>query len=157
MKGILLNTEKGWLVSYKDDEGGTYIIDVEPGRIDELNAVGTHLQVNSEVDFVMKETHSFPYRYAVPIVNPNGLFDESQRTSTMYAPTKRTKKQFKITLWLVGFPTDEVEVICDAYDSNTSGGYWYFYDEVNGKRNYLCSYPISRTAFHEIETIETEY
>lgn len=157
MKGTLIHTEKGWFISHQDDETGTYIIDVKPGRIDELNRVGTYLQVNSEVDFVLEETQSFPYRYAVPVLNNNTLLtDELSARSSMYTPPKRTKKQYKITLWLVGFPSDEVEVICDAWDCSSSG-YFYFYDEVEGRRKYLCSYPVQRTAFHEMETIETEY
>jgi hypothetical protein len=157
MKGILIYTEKGWFISYKDD-GGTYVIDVKPNRIEDLNKVGTYLQVDSLVDFVMEEVPHFPYRYAVPIVNGDSVTANGPLpTSSMYVPPKRTKKQFRITLWLVGFPTDEVEVICDAYDCSSSG-YWYFYDyDENDKRKYLCNYPIQRTAFHEIEEIETEY
>jgi hypothetical protein len=154
MRGELLHNDKGWFISY-EDESGTYIVDVKPGRIEDLNRVGTHLQVNSEVDFVLEETHSFPYRYAVPIVNHNTVATDGP-TTTMYVPPKRTKKQYKITLWLVGFPSDEVEVICDSWDCSSSG-YFYFYDEVDGRRKYLCSYPVQRTAFHEMETIETEY
>lgn len=154
MKGTLLHNERGWFISYQDSDTGTYVIDVKPGRIDDLNSVGTFLKVNSEVDFVLEETHSFPYRYAVPIINTNTQFSGS--TTPTYTPSKRTKKQSKITLWLVGFPSDEVEVICDAWDCSSSG-YFYFYNEVEGRRKYLCSYPVQRTAFHEIETIETEY
>jgi hypothetical protein len=57
----------------------------------------------------------------------------------------------------VGFPDDEVEVICDAWDCSSSG-YFYFYnqDEQTSRRKMLCYYPVERTAFHEIEEIETE-
>ena len=158
MKGTLLHSGKGWLISYNDDETGTYVIDVKPGRIEELNSVGTYPKVGSEIDFVLQETHSFPYRYAVPIINNNTVTsDGPQPTSSIYTPPKRTKKQHKITLWLVGFPTDEVEVICDAWDCSSSG-YFYFYNEdENNRRKYLCLYPIERTAFHKCEQIETEY
>lgn len=156
MKGELSHNDKGWFISYKENDGQTYILDVKPGRIDDLNRVGTYLQVNSEVDFVMEEVSHFPYRYAVPFVNRNTVTTDGP-TPTMHVPPKRTKKQYKITLWLVGFPTDEVEVICDEWDSNSSG-YFYFYDnKENGRRKLLCYYPIQRTAFHEIEEVETEY
>lgn len=159
MKGTLLHNDKGWFISHNDDELGTFVIDVKPGRIEELNRVGTYLQVNSEVDFIMEETHSFPYRYAVPIINNNTVtVDGPSPTSSMYVPPKRTKKQYKITLWLVGFPTDEVEVICDNYDCSSSG-YYYFYDndDQSSRRRTICTYPVERTAFHEIEEIVTEY
>lgn len=156
MKGTLIHNDKGWFISHNDNEMGTFIIDVKPGRIEDLTRVGTYLQVNSEVDFVLEETHSFPYRYAVPIINHNTVTTDGP-TSTMYAPPKRTKEQIKITLWLVGFPDDEVEVICDHWDCSSSG-YFYFYDDTeNGRRKILCMYPVERTAFHEIEEIETEY
>lgn len=154
MKGTLLHTDKGWLVSYVDGTG-TSIIDVRPGRIEELNRVGTFLKVNSEIDFIMEETHSFPYRYAAPIINNNTEFDSSLSTLTP-VPPKKTKKQYKITLWLVGFPDDEVEVICDSWDCS-SGGYFYFYNDIDGRRRTICLYPVERTAFHEIEEIMTEY
>lgn len=153
MKGTLIHNDKGWSVLYDDDKG-TYSIDVKPNRIEELNRVGTYLKVDTEVDFVMEDVSHFPYRYAVPIVRSSSEFDGE--LTTTYVPPKRTKKQHKITLWLVGFPTDEVEVICDSWDCSSSG-YFYFYDEVDGRRKMLCSYPVQRTAFHEIETIETEY
>ena len=51
---------------------------------------------------------------------------------------------------------NEVEVTCDNYDCS-SNGYFYFYDEVDGRRKILCTYPVERTALHEIEIIETEY
>jgi hypothetical protein len=159
MKGTLIHNDKGWFISHNDNEMGTFIIDVRPGRIEDLNKVGTYLKVGSEVDFVMEEIHSFPYRYAVPIININTVTtDEPQSISSMYIPPKKTKKQYKITLWLVGFPDDEVEVICDAWDCSSSG-YFYFYDidKQTDKRKYLCLYPIERTAFHEFEEIETEY
>ena len=157
MKGTLLHTDKGWFISYEENNQ-TYIIDVKPGRIDDLNRVGTYLQVNSEVDFVMEEVPYFPYRYAVPFINKGTVTtDGPTPTSTMYVPPKRTKKQVKITLWLVGFPSDEVEVICDHWDSSSSG-YFYFYDDTeSGGRKIICMYPVERTAFHEIEEIETEY
>jgi hypothetical protein len=156
MKGTLIHNDKGWFISHKDGEMGTFIIDVRPNRIEELNSVGTYLKVGSEVDFVLEETHSFPYRYAVPIINQNTEFDGPLSNLTT-VPPKRKKKQYKITLWLVGFPSDEVEVICDEWDSNSSG-YFYFYDnKENGRRKVLCYYPIERTAMHEIEEIETEY
>jgi hypothetical protein len=158
MTGTLIYTEKGWFISYKED-GGTYIVDVKPNRIEDLNKVGTYLQVDKEVDFVMEEVPHFPYRYAVPIINGNTVTtDGPQPVSTMYVPPIRTKKQYKITLWLVGFPDDEVEVICDSWDCSSSG-YFYFYDndEQTSRRRTLCCYPIQRTAFHKIEEVETEY
>ncbi len=158
MRGKLIHTDKGWFISYKEDSG-TYVIDVKPNRIEDLNRVGTYLQVNSDVDFVMEEVSHFPYRYAVPIVNGNSVTTNGPLpTSTIVEPPKKYKKQYKITLWLVGFPTDEVEVICDSWDCSSSG-YFYFYDndEQTSRRRTLCCYPVQRTAFHEIEEIQTEY
>lgn len=158
MKGTLLHTDKGWYISYEEDSQ-TYVIDVKPGRIDELNRVGTYLKVGSEVDFIMEETYSFPYRYAVPIINHDSVTtDGPQPTSSIYTAPKRTKKQHKITLWLSGFHKTTVEVICDNYDCSSSG-YYYFYNESdeNNRRKTLCTYPVERTAFHKMEIIETEY
>ena len=93
MKGTLIHTDKGWFISHQDDETGTYIIDVKPGRIDELNRVGTYLQVNSEVDFVLEETQSFPYRFAIPILNNSTLLtDEPSAKSSMEPRSTMTRK-----------------------------------------------------------------
>lgn len=157
MKGTLIKNDKGWFILYDDDKG-TYSIDVRPNRIEDLNKVGVHLEVNSEVDFMMEDVSYFPYRYAVPYVENSVTEEGPLPTSTIVKPLIRTKKQYKITLWLVGFPDDEVEVICDAWDCSSSG-YFYFYnqDEQTSRRRTLCCYPIQRTAFHEIEEVETEY
>ena len=151
MKGILKHNEvkNTWYVEYQEDERVIWL-DVRHGRITELNSVGNHLKVNDVIDFVVEDTYEFPYRWAVPIVNPNSEVPP-------IAPKVRYKKQFKLQLWLSGFPTEEHEIICDGYDTN-SAGYWYFYDNnENGGRKYLGAFPIDRTAIYEIEEIQTQY
>lgn len=152
MKGILSHNDKGWYVIYSEDVN-TYNLDVRPGRIDDLNSVGTYLKNGQEVDFVMEESPTFPYRYAVPYVETASIEVGPLATSTVVAT--KTKKQYKITLWLVGFHEKEVVVICDRYDASSSG-YFYFYNkDEQGNNIYLCNYPIARTAFHKMEFVET--
>jgi hypothetical protein len=109
MKGKLIHNDKGWFISYSEGTDN-YIIDVRPNRIDDLNKVGIHLAVNSEVDFMMEDISYFPYRYAVPYIDNPVTQEGPLPTSTIVKPLIRTKKQYKITLWLVGFPDDEVFV-----------------------------------------------
>lgn len=151
MKGVLkyFEPKEIWYVEYEED-GRTIKLDVRPGRINELNHVGNHLQVDNVVDFVVEDTHEFPYRWAVPIINPNVLAPTAP-------PQVRYKEQYKIQLLLSGFSEDEHEIICDGYDTNSSG-YWYFYNNnQNGGRTYLGAFPIGRTAIYEIEKIQTQY
>lgn len=158
MKGILLYNNERWFMQYEENNN-TFVLDVKKGRIDDLKKIGVILNEGDEVEFEMEEFSSFPYRWAVPKVHK--FTDENttpypQSTASIYTPPKPTKKQYKITLWLSGFYENEVEVTCDNYDCS-SNGYFYFYDEVDGRRKILCTYPVERTALHEIEIIETEY
>ena len=150
MKGILVFSPNNgkWIVEYKEDGRGVFL-EVRPGRIDDLNRVGTHLQNMQEVDFHIENTHEFPYRWAIPYV-------ESKDKPTSIQQKKTVKKK-RITLWLSGFHTDEIDVECDAYDtSSTGGGYWFFYNNRNGGRDYVGAYPISKTIIHQIEEIEVD-
>jgi len=150
MKGTLHhNNNRGWYISYNEGTNNHYLVDVRPGRIDDLNHVGTFLKPDTEVDFILEDVYEFPYRYAVPYI-------ETKETPELEKILKKRKEQLKITLWLTGFYSDEVEIICDGYDTN-SNGYWYFYtQDSNRGREYLGAYPIGRTAIHKIEKVETE-
>jgi len=150
MKGILVYNpnKQNWIIEYVED-GRNVFLEVRPNRIDDLNRVGVHLQNMSEVDFQIENTHEFPYRWAVPYIESN-----SQTTSI---PKKKLYKKLRITLWLSGFHTDEVDIECDRYDASSSG-YYYFIDREsnNGETKYLGCYPIERTIIHNIENIEVE-
>lgn len=150
MKGVLYFDEssKKWVVEYNED-GRTILIDVRPGRIDDLNRVGVYLQNLHEVDFHIENTHEFPYRWAVPYV--------ASESNTKPEPKKKTIQKKRITLWLSGFHTDEIEIECDKYDASSSG-YYYFIDREsnNGETKYIGCYPVNRTIIHEIKEIEVE-
>lgn len=151
MKGILKYSgiKESWYIEY-EDETRQIKLDVRPGRIHDLNAVGNDLKENDVVEFIIEATHEFPYQWGIPVINPNG------EVPTVASQLKY-KEQYKIQLWLSGFPTDDHEIICDGYDTNSSG-YWYFYNNnENGGRTYLGAFPISRTAIYEIEKIQTQY
>lgn len=150
MKGVLVfSPSKGnWVVEYA--EGNRKVsLDVRPNRIEHLNSVGTFLQNMQVVDFQIEHTHDFPYSWAVPYVEED--------TETIPTPKKQFVKKKRITLWLSGFHTDEIDIECDGYDtSNNGSGYWYFYNNRNGGRDYIGAYPINRTIIHEIFEFETE-
>ena len=149
MKGILVYSpnKENWIVEYKED-GRDVFLEVSPGRIDDLNRVGTFLQNMEEVDFKIEHTDNFPYRWAVPYVPSKEI--------TFTTPKKNLVKKKRITLWLSGFHTDEIEIDCESYDTSSSG-YWYFYDrDKEGNRVYIGAYPINRTIIHQIEEIEVE-
>jgi len=153
MKGILKYHEPKhtWYIEYQEDDR-IIRLDVKRNRIEDLNSVGTYLKVLDVVDFVIENTFEFPYQWAVPIINMNG-----EAPIPTAAPQVRYKKQFKLQLWLSEFPESYHEIICDGYDTN-SAGYWYFYNNnENGGRKYLGAFPIDRTAIYEIEEIQTEY
>ena len=151
MKGILVYSpnKQNWIVEYKED-GRDVFLEVRPNRIDDLNSVGTHLQNMTEVDFKIENTHEFPYRWAVPYVEKG---DE-----TISISKKKTIKKKRITLWLTGFHTDEIDIECQGYDcSSTGSGYWYFFDrDKNDSKIYIGAYPMDRTCIHQIEEIEVE-
>lgn len=150
MKGILIysTVNDKWFIQYRDN-GRNVQLDVRPHRIEQLNNNGNHLQDTDEVEFEIESTSDFPYQWAVPVVRGD--------VKTELVPQKKKYKKFKLTLLLSGFPIDEEEIICDAYDTN-SNGYWYFYDDNSngGKRKYLGAYPIERTIIHTIENITVE-
>jgi len=150
MKGILIysTVNDKWFVQYQDN-GRNVQLDVRPHRIEQLNRNGNHLQEMDEVEFEIESTSDFPYQWAVPLVKGD--------VKTEVVPQKKKYKKFKLTLLLSGFSIDEEEIICDSYDTNSSG-YWYFYDDESngGKRKYLGAYPIERTIIHTIENITVE-
>lgn len=149
MKGRLayIEPKDSWVVEFKED-GRDVFLDVRPNRINDLNRVGTYLQNMQEVDFQIENTHEFPYRWAVPYI-------ESEEKTTPISK-KRIIKKKRITLWLSGFHTDEIDIECESYDTSSSG-YWYFYDrDKEGTRIYVGAYPINRTIIHQIEEIEVE-
>lgn len=150
MKGILLflPDKQNWVVEY-EEENRKVRLEVRPNRIDELNRVGTHLRDMQVVDFKLEISEHFPYRWAVPYI-------ESKDNPTPTQQKKVVKKK-RITLWLSGFCTDEIDIECDGYDTSSTGsGYWYFYNNRNGGRDYVGAYPISKTIIHQIEEIEVE-
>lgn len=150
MKGRLVYIEPKdtWVVEFKEDDRDVFL-EVRPNRINDLNRVGTYLQNLQEVDFQIENTYEFPYRWAVPFV----LTEEGPTPIQQ----RKTVKKKRITLWLSGFHTDEIDIECDEYDTSSTGnGYWYFYNNVNGSRKYVGAYPISKTIIHEIEEIEVE-
>lgn len=153
MKGTLYYDQgtRKWVVEYNDD-GRVMIIDVRPGRIDDLRSVGVELKNEDIVEFQLEDIQEFPYRWAVPIV------DLENKTIPGPEPKKKMVKKTRVTLWLSGFYQDEVEIVCTGYDASSTGaGYWYFYDrDKNEKRVNLGSYPISRTIIHSVEEIEVE-
>jgi hypothetical protein len=150
MKGILIYfpTNDKWFVQYGDGDRKVQL-DVRPYRIEQLNRNGNNLQDMDEVEFEIETTSEFPYQWAVPIIKGD--------VKTESVPQKKTYKKFRINLILSDFPIDEEEIVCDAYDTN-SHGYWYFYDDESngGKRKYLGAYPIERTIIHKIENITVE-
>ena len=150
MKGILIYSaiNDKWFVQYEDN-GRNVQLDVRPNRIEQLNRIGNNLQDTDEVEFEIETIGDFPYQWAVPIVK--------DKAKTEVVPEKKKYKKFKLTLLLSGFPIDEEEIICDGYDANDRG-YWYFYDDNTngGKRKFLAAYPIERTIIHQIETITVE-
>lgn len=150
MKGILVYNpnKQNWIIEYVED-GRNVFLEVRPNRIDDLNRVGVHLQNMSEVDFHIENTHEFPYRWAVPYVESN--------LQTTSIPKKKLYKKLRITLWLSGFHTDEVDIECDRYDAS-SNGYYYFIDREsnNNETKYIGCYPVERTIIHNIENIEVE-
>lgn len=150
MKGRLVYIEPkdSWVVEFKED-GRDVFLEVRPGRIYDLNCVGTFLQNMQEVDFHIENTHEFPYRWAVPYV--------ASESNTKPEPKKKTIQKKRITLWLSGFHTDEIEIECDKYDASSSG-YYYFIDREsnNGETKYIGCYPVNRTIIHEIKEIEVE-
>lgn len=130
-------------------------LDVRPGRIDDLNRVGTYLQVGQIVQFTLENTEQFPYQWAVPVATSTDPDNLPLPTATI---AKKIKKQYKFHLLLSGFSEDEMEIVCDHYDSSSSGSYYYFYnDNNNGPRQYLGFFPIERTVIYKIEKVETEY
>lgn len=153
MLGLLEhNTSNGkWTVKLSDGK----IMDVRPGRIDDLNRVGTYLKVGELVEFNVENTEQFPYYWAVPIVT--SLNEDGLPKATSLPVKVRTKKQYKLQLLLSGFPTDDMEIICDDYESSSSGYYYFYNKKETGGRRMLGFFPISRTIIHEIEEIDTEY
>jgi hypothetical protein len=130
-------------------------MDVRPGRIDDLNRVGAYLKVGELVEFIVENTEQFPYYWAVPLAT--SLDDNNLPKPTSLPVKRRTKKQFRLQLLLSGFGTDDLEIVCDGYDCSSSG-YYYFYDNKESGGRYMIGYfPVSRTAIHQIEEIETEY
>jgi hypothetical protein len=150
MKGILMYSpgKQNWEVEYEEGERKVRL-EVRPNRIVHLNGTGNNLQDLDEVEFDIETISEFPYQWAVPVIRGNA--------KTELVPQKKTFKKFKISLLLSGFFIDEEEIICDGYDANDRG-YWYFFDDNTngGKRKYVGAYPIERTIFHKIETITVE-
>jgi hypothetical protein len=150
MKGILMYSpgKQNWEVEYEEGERKVRL-EVRPNRIEQLNRNGNNLQNLDEVEFEIETTSEFPYQWAVPVIKGN--------VKTESVSQKKTYKKFRINLILSDFPIDEEEIICDAYDANDRG-YWYFYDDESngGRRNYIAAYPIERTIIHKIETITVE-
>lgn len=152
MKGRLVYIEPKdtWVVEFKED-GRDVFLEVRPNRIDDLNRVGTYLQNLQEIDFQIENTHEFPYRWAVPYVK-----QENEEEKSITEPKKKMVKKKRVTLWLSGFHTDEVEIDCEGYDCSSSG-YWYFHDkDERGNRIYLGAYPVGKTIINQIEEIEVE-
>jgi hypothetical protein len=155
MTGILWYKDDEWYVRYKEvynDLAHEVAIPVRPNRINELNSVGTFLKHEDLISFQIQEIETFPYRYAVPVVETKLDAKES-----IPAIPKKYVKKFKIDLMLSGFAKNYATVTCTSYDNN-SNGYWYFYDqdEKSGQRTYLAAYPISKTALTSIKQVEVE-
>lgn len=149
MKGTLIysSSKENWIVEYKED-GRDVFLEVGPGRIEELKMVGTFLKSMDIIDFKIMNVNEFPYRFAIPIVDRS---DEP-----IPEPKKKFVKKKRVTLWLSGFHTDEIDIDCEEYDCSSSG-YFYFYDkDKNGSRISLGCYPVQRTIIHEVRVIEVE-
>lgn len=149
MKGTLIysSTKENWIVEYTEDSRDVFL-EVEPGRIGELKLVGTSLNNGDTVDFKIKNVNEFPYRFAVPIVDKSG--------EPIPEPKKKMVEKKRVTLWLSGFHTDEIDIDCEGYDCSSSG-YYYFYDrDKEGSRIYLGNYPVQRTIIHEVQNIHVE-
>lgn len=157
LKGILHyngNLSNPWYITF-EDEGGVYDIAVEPGRIDDLKLVGTHLKMGDEVDFWVDKIYEFPYKWAVPVITkvtreepkpiPTSTIDDHVHIKTVQ------KKKF--SLRVTGFGRDKFEVICDSFDSSDKG-YYYFYNRKENGTEYVAYYPIDKTIIQEIENIQ---
>lgn len=154
MKGTLMYSpnKENWIVEYKEGDRDVFL-EVWPGRIDDLNRVGTHLQNLSTVDFKIENTDHFPYRFAVPYVES---LDEDMKPRATSTIAKKKIKKLRITLWLSEFQTDEVDVECENYDCSNNG-YWYFYNRDSSDRRIIIGcYPVDKTIIHSIENFEIE-
>ena len=151
MKGILHYDEvtRKWMMEY-DEDNRIMLIDVAPGRINDLKLVGSELKDKDIVDFIFEDTQEFPYRWAVPVI-----IDEGEPLPEP-EPKKVMVKKKRVHLWLAGFHETSTRIDCEEYD-NSSDGYWYFYDrDKNRNRIYVGVYPISRTIIRHVQDIEVE-
>jgi hypothetical protein len=125
-------------------------------RINDINKdSGIELKNGDMIDFNLKHVEQFPYVFAYPFIsNESGVYST---TSSDLPVQKKTKKKWRVQLIFAGFPVDEDIVICDGYDTSSSG-YYYFYDHDNERRRTILKQtPINRTIIDEIEEIEIEY
>lgn len=157
MQGTLQRAGDKWFILYSDDEN-LVKLDVKPNRINDLASVGVFLNDGDVVEFNVIEITDFPYRCAVPVVNRDNENNPLITATTINSVTVRTKTQKRIELFFSGFDEiTEKTIVCDGYDNNSSG-YWYFYNrDENNNRSYLFASPITKTIFNSIEEIETEY
>ena len=145
MKGLLEFEDNKWIVIM--DDGAK--MEVRPGRIDDLNTVGTFLQKGTVVDYQIENIFNFPYQWAVPYVEKEG-----EETPIV---ERKLKEKLQITLYYSGFPKIERDVVvCDGWDCSGSG-YYYFYDSDEYRdKTYLRITPIDKTLIYGIKKIKVE-
>jgi hypothetical protein len=152
MKGTLYYNKNldSWHITF-EEEGGTYDITVQPGRIGDLRSVGTFLESGDEVNFMIEKIDEFPYRWGVPIV----VREEPKPLPTATIPTVHVKtvKKLKFSLKVSGFGRDNFEVICDNFESSDKG-YYYFYIREGNVKEPVGYYPIERTIIEKIEDVQ---